>query len=686
MLTPDTLLADKYRILSAIGEGDFGHVYLAFDEGMQRHVAIKELSQDKARVAPDAWQNHRARFEKEARTVGQFTHPNVVAAHALETDDQDNVYLVMEYVDGGSLEERLDDKVPLEIEEAIGIACDICRAIEAIYEHDIVHRDIKPSNILIDQEGVAKLTDFGVAQVGHETRRTQETFFHPGTPAYKSPEQAISTGYLDQRSDLYSLGLTLYEMLTGRLYMRHRLPPSHYNERIPPALNAIVSKALAEDPSERYQLASEMLDDLQSVGEENTWAQLNIVLDSLSPRYMLGIAGTLLLLLSFVGFNQLGSAFAGRGEERLAEAAVQETLTSPAPSGETSDSQVMTVTEETPSPTEEKEKTTPGDPYEVDDEAPAPISVGETQERTFHPEGDVDRVTFRAKEGRSYMVTTANLAVGVDTQLEVIANGEKWTNDDISPGTLASEVTFTAEKDNTVVVNVHNADRYGPERSYSLSLTMLEPTPTFTATPSPTEKATATPRPTFTPKSTSTPRPTYTPTATDTHTPAPTNTPTNTPRPTHTPTHTSTNTPTRTPTHTPTKTHTPDETPTYTPTNAPTLTETTTYTPTHTPTLTQTPTYTPTSSPTLTQTLTHTPTSSPTRTYTPTETPTPTPTVTHTPTNTPTPTQTPTHTPTNTSTPTQTPTHTPTNSATPTETPTPDDSSLPIRTKEPPTQ
>ncbi|MFP3897427.1 MAG: serine/threonine protein kinase, partial [Anaerolineales bacterium] len=552
MLQRDTLLADKYRILSIIGDKDFGHVYLAFDEGMERHVAIKELSHDKAKTAPDAWQTGKLRLQKEARTVGQFTHPNVVAAYALEADDQGNVYLVMEHVDGDSLEARLDREAPLEIEEAISIACDICRAIEAIYRRDIVHRDIKPSNILIDQEGTAKLTDFGVAQEGEETRRTQETFFHPGTPAYKSPEQAISTGYLDQRSDLYSLGLTLYEMLTGRLYVRNRVPPSQYNKQIPPALDAIIAKVLEEDPSRRYQHASEMLDDLQSVGEENTWGQLNIVLNSLSPRYMLSMAGTLLLLLSFVGLNQMGSTFAGRGE-----AAAQQAVTSPAPAGETSESQVMAVTEETLSPMEGS-KATPGDPYEVDDEAPVPISVGESQERTFHPEGDVDRVTFRAKEGHCYMVTTANLAVGVDTRLEVIANGEKWTNDDMSPGTLASEVTFTAEKDSTVVVNVYNTNRYGPERNYSLSLTMLRPTSTLTATPSPTEKVTATPRPTFTPKATSTPRRTYTPTPTDV--------PTNTPRPTHTPTHT--DTPTRTPTHTPT--HTPTNTPTHTPTNTPT--------------------------------------------------------------------------------------------------------------------
>ena len=107
----------------------------------------------------------------------------------------------------------------------IQLGLDISSAIEAIYRRDIVHRDVKPGNILLTEDGSAKLTDFGVAQLGHETRRTQTARGHPGTPAYKSPEQANYTGYLDERSDLYSLGLVMYEMLTGRLYVRNLVPP-----------------------------------------------------------------------------------------------------------------------------------------------------------------------------------------------------------------------------------------------------------------------------------------------------------------------------------------------------------------------------------------------------------------------------------------------------------------------------
>ena len=220
VLEPDTLLVGKYRIISTIGEGGYGQVYLAYDEGMERHVAIKELLHDKATLSPDKWQEYQARFRKEAQTVSQFSHPNVVTTYALETNATGSMYLILEYVDGGSLKDLLETAAPLGVEQALSITIDIARAVEAIYRQDIVHRDIKPSNILITQDGHAQLTDFGVAQVGHETRRTQEARGHPGTPAYKAPEQATSTGYLDQRADLYALGLVLYEMLTGRMYVR----------------------------------------------------------------------------------------------------------------------------------------------------------------------------------------------------------------------------------------------------------------------------------------------------------------------------------------------------------------------------------------------------------------------------------------------------------------------------------
>ncbi|HHX65688.1 MAG TPA: protein kinase, partial [Chloroflexi bacterium] len=155
MSSDEHLIADKFRIISVIGEGEYGRVYLGHDDELDRPIAIKELlhpraesSTDEGRPAEwrlDEWRRHRARFVREAQTAGQFTHLNLVAVYGLESDAEGNLYLISEYVEGGSLEERLNESSPLSVERAIGIALDICHAIDALQQRDIVHRDIKPS-------------------------------------------------------------------------------------------------------------------------------------------------------------------------------------------------------------------------------------------------------------------------------------------------------------------------------------------------------------------------------------------------------------------------------------------------------------------------------------------------------------------------------------------------------------
>jgi len=570
VLSPETVLAGRYRILSILGEGRFGKVYLGYDLRIDRHVAIKELLPHSTVLSTEEWQDYRTRFRKEAQTASRFIHANVVCAYGLEIDDDETIYLVLEHVDGKSLRQLLETESPLQVERALDIAIDICQAIEAISLRDIVHRDVKPGNILLTSQGVAKLTGFGVAQLGHEIHRTQPPLGHPGTPAYKSPEQAISTGCLDQRSDLYSLGLVMYEMLAGRRYQGDGRPPRHYNGDIPHALDAAVMKALAESPAARYQTAGEMRRDLAWVRDQSTWGQLRVVLTRVCSRHNASIAAIALVVGLALSIFRLSAAVprpveADRRAVYAAQVPLEATATYP-----------WTATPSmTPRPPAEREAlpsitpTVAGlrDVYEPDDKLPAPISVGETQRRVFDPVGDVDRVTFRAKAGRTYIVTTANLGIGVDTSLEVLVGGERIANDDVSPGTLASQVAFTPGEDGTAVVTVHNEDQFGPDRTYDLSLIMTLPTqtPVPSPTPSPTPtatritEATTTPRPTFTPRPTRTRTPTRPRTPTRTRTPSRTPTRTRPPTATLTPTVTDTSPPTSTPTST--KTPTPDRSP-----------------------------------------------------------------------------------------------------------------------------
>ncbi len=543
------ILAGKFTILSEIGEGGFGKIYLGHDSGMDRDVAIKELLRASAEVSPEEYEDYRRRFRKEAQIVSKFSHPNVVAAYSLESDEENDLYLVLEFVDGGSLKSLLGSG-PLEPKRAVEIALDLCDAIDAIWKYDIVHRDIKPSNILMTRDGHAKLTDFGVAQSGHETRRTQEARSHPGTPAYKSPEQASSTGYLDQRSDLYALGLVLYEMVTDKLYLRNRVPPHRVNRRVPRALSAAIMKALQESPADRYQSAQEMRQALEHAAKGVPLGNLGAALwdmgGKLSVVRLTGLAGLgIAAVLVYFGFQSL-DATRSANTALTASAAIQR---------ETLRAALLATPTSTLTPTPML-----ADAYEPDDVNPTTFNLGETQRRNFYPDGDVDKVSFRVKPGRVYGVITSDLAVGVDTMVTVSVGGRRFENDDAMAGTLASEAYFTALAEAVAVATIENKGEYRPDATYELTVIELPPTPT--ALPSGTRTATVTPTNTPTPTST----PTATSTATETRTPTATATGTQTLTPTSTPTTTQTWTPTATATASATATHTqvPTETPTRT--------------------------------------------------------------------------------------------------------------------------
>jgi len=496
VLRPEMLLAGRYRILSVIGEGGVGKVYLAEDLRIDRHVAIKELLAHPDALSSEERQDHQRRFRREAQVVSQFTHPNVVCAHALETDAEGNEYLVLEHVDGESLGQILDAESRLEVERALGIAMDICRAVEAISARDIVHRDIKPGNILVTREGVARLTCFGVAQVGQEMRRTQQPVGHPGTPAYKAPEQANATGYLDQRSDLYALGLVVYEMLTGRRYLRDGRSVRYCNGDVPPALDAVIMRALEESPAARYQSAAEMLCDLERVADQSAWGQARVLLKRVAAGRQSAVVAIVVLLTLTLSIYRLSAAVTGSSVTPPREASIARAFVE-VPVPVTAPTYPWTATPDSASPSPRDAGVGPTitptdahqrDVYEPDDRAPVAISVGETQRRIFDPEEDIDRVTFRVKAGRTYVVSAANLSVGVDTSIEVLVGGKKLVNDDISPGALASQVSFTAVEDSTAVVTVRNQDQYGPGRAYDLSLMMVLPTATATASSTPSRR------------------------------------------------------------------------------------------------------------------------------------------------------------------------------------------------------
>jgi len=262
---PDALLGGKYRVERVIGEGAFGRVYLATDTRLRRPVAIKELLATRNATDPELFQRYLDRFGREARAGGAITHPNVVTVYELEIDNHQNTYLVMEYVDGMNLAALLSQVSSLPVERVVAIALDVARGLDVVHEADVVHRDLKPANIMISRRGGAKVGDFGIAQVGTESQRTQVVIGHPGTPLYMSPEQASGFGYLDGRSDLYSLGLVIYEMLTGEPYARRRVPLAQARPETPPALVAIIEKLIQKDPDQRYQSAVDLIADLSTL-------------------------------------------------------------------------------------------------------------------------------------------------------------------------------------------------------------------------------------------------------------------------------------------------------------------------------------------------------------------------------------------------------------------------------------
>src|SRR5919202_505485 len=264
----------RYRAIEPLGSGGMAEVYLAHDEVLARDVALKILSR---RCAEDDVLVER--FRSEARSAAALSHPNIVSVYDRGETDDGTYYIVMEYVPRGTLKDRILRKGPLPPRTAAAVASQVAEALEAAHRRGVIHRDIKPQNILITSSGDVKVADFGIARAA-SSRTLTKTGLIMGTAHYISPEQAMGDP-VGPQSDLYSLGVVLYEMLTGEvpydaetpigIAMKHvngRLPaPREVDPSIPEGINAITVRLLAKDPKDRYPDAASLIEDLDRVGE-----------------------------------------------------------------------------------------------------------------------------------------------------------------------------------------------------------------------------------------------------------------------------------------------------------------------------------------------------------------------------------------------------------------------------------
>ena len=296
-----TVLSGRYRLESKLGSGGMSTVYRALDEVLDRPVAIKLLHRE---ISEEADQLER--FRREARAAARLSHPNLVAVIDAGEDDG-RPYIVFEYIEGRTLKRRLQEEGGLPVDEAVAYAIEIGRGLTAAHARKLVHRDVKPQNVLIDPDGRAKVTDFGIAR-SLEAKGLTATGRVVGTTDYVSPEQAMGED-VDERSDVYSLGVVLYEMLTGDVPFvaetQVGVAMKHVNQPMPDvqakrpevsaAVAAVIDRATTKDSRDRYATVAEMVRDLEQTLEVEaarrggTSGEATSVLDSVpSSRRRLG--------------------------------------------------------------------------------------------------------------------------------------------------------------------------------------------------------------------------------------------------------------------------------------------------------------------------------------------------------------------------------------------------------------
>jgi serine/threonine protein kinase/Tfp pilus assembly protein PilF len=295
-----------YKVVEKLGEGGMGIVYLAEDTKLDRNVAIKFLPNH---IASNS--HERKRFRTEAKAAAALNHPNIATIYAIEEID-DNMFIVMEYIDGVELKERFKSG-PLAVDEATNFALQLARGLQAAHEKNIIHRDIKSTNIMITAKGQIKIMDFGLAKVrgGVELTKEQTTI---GTAVYMSPEQARGE-QIDQRADIWSFGVVLYEMLTGLLpfpgdyeqavvYSILNTEPKLQSE-IPASLQQVLVKSIAKDASKRYQNTDELVSDLQNLpatSESVPSKPATKGKDSINRAYLYPVMAIIIIAIAVVAY------------------------------------------------------------------------------------------------------------------------------------------------------------------------------------------------------------------------------------------------------------------------------------------------------------------------------------------------------------------------------------------------
>ncbi len=267
MLKEGVILGERYEIISRIGSGGMADVYKAKDHKLNRMVAVKvlkpEFREDKTFIR---------KFRTEAQAAAGLSHPNIVNVYDVG-EDRGVYYIVMELVEGITLKDYIDRKGKLSVKEATSIAIQVSLGLEAAHNRNIVHRDVKPQNIIISTDGKVKLSDFGIAKATSSNTISSNVM---GSVHYSSPEQ-VRGGYSDYKSDIYSLGITMYEMVTGRVpfdgdttvaiaikHLQEEIEsPSKYTPNLPFALEQIILKCTQKSPDRRYNNMAELIDDLK---------------------------------------------------------------------------------------------------------------------------------------------------------------------------------------------------------------------------------------------------------------------------------------------------------------------------------------------------------------------------------------------------------------------------------------